>query len=226
MIGALIAVAFYTALKAFDYTTIVFGQDADHEERKEGKSASTTTRPLDRITSREWKLRGGGGGKGRLLVIRKKGGKSRKARQERQEDEGLPLHHDEVEREKREERIEEQQQTVDQGQDQSADAQVHALTAALQSGEAVILDMSNLEVSCTSANSNGGGGGEGSETLAQTERDEGAIGAPGSAPSTMVSSHIMQDLLTTTVPITGVPSMRADAQNTGGLQAPGSVEGG
>ncbi|PWN40743.1 aquaporin-like protein [Ceraceosorus guamensis] len=44
LIGALIAVSFYTALKAFDYTTIVFGQDADHAE-------STTQNPLSRITN-------------------------------------------------------------------------------------------------------------------------------------------------------------------------------
>ncbi|CAO1633497.1 unnamed protein product [Parajaminaea phylloscopi] len=31
LIGSLLAVAFYLVLKAFDYTSVVFGQDADHE---------------------------------------------------------------------------------------------------------------------------------------------------------------------------------------------------
>lgn len=204
LIGALLAVGFYLMLKAFDYTSVVFGQDADHEIVEEKTQESDGGRK-HRIGPSLFKRTGK-----KLVVFH-----ARPAAQDTTDTTVAGA-------------------TVDEKPLTSAkvvayDADNAQMREALRNGEASMLDPSDAELGLSSI----------SEPNARAQAASSVTGShAGTAPGLLTPSAVPATLLVTDLNTiassgatpsglsNGVPSMKAEAQDLGGIVAPGTLVGG
>ncbi|UZJ57584.1 hypothetical protein CBS101457_006904 [Exobasidium rhododendri] len=162
-LGSCFAVGFYVFLKLFDYTSVVFGQDADHEvtEEEQKKAEVEKEKPKRKGFFRR--------NKGKVVVFHPVEDSNGVM-----EEEGKVVSFD----------------PANKGQDK-----------AVREGDAVVVDLtraSYAEDRMETGRSGGGGGGAGADAGGEGDTD-----ASGKF-------------------VNGVPSMKAQAQDVGGLLAPGT----
>lgn len=165
-IGTFMAVGFYVLLKLFDYTSVVFGQDADHE-MTEAELALNKSRD----SSREKSLGIFQKAKGKIVIFHSK-------------------------KDKRGE-------VLQQPQVEAFDPKDASMEAAINAGEAVIVDLNTAKYS-------------------EDAMEMGRLSNVNMVESPRQSSHIVDSSATPIAFTNGVPSMRPEAQDVGGLLAPGT----
>lgn len=195
MIGALMAVSFYLMLKAFDYTSVVFGQDADHEIVQEG-AEKQSRRHL--VGSTLFKRSGK-----KLVVFHAR----KTSNDDATKASGVTG-----------------EEALSPAKVVPYDADDADMRDALCTGQASMLDPSDAEQGLSAiaadAGITPGAATKGNPDLAESQA--GALPPMVVTPdaNTMSGTGASQGLLN------GVPSMRAEAQDVGGIQAPGTLVGG